>query len=161
MMWAYADARDVAEAHVLALDADIEEYEAFLIAQPSSRFDEPTIDLVRNNFGDRVEIRKGLGGHRQCNQHGEGTATPALETSLRLEVSGDDESDSVTWPSPRLRRHRLDRGISQSLNIPPLYGNTGCPARIRTWVRGSKGPCAATTPPGRVYRIGERTPAAD
>ena len=62
VMWAYADARDVAEAHVLALDAEIEEYEAFLIAQPSSRFKEPTTDLVRNNFGDRVEIREGLGG---------------------------------------------------------------------------------------------------
>ena len=62
MMWAYADARDVAEAHVLALDAEIQEYEAFMIAQPSSRFKEPTIDLVRNNFGDRVEIREGLGG---------------------------------------------------------------------------------------------------
>ena len=62
VMWAYADAGDVAEAHVLALDAEIEEYEAFLIAQPSSRFREPTIDLVRNNFGDRVEIREGLGG---------------------------------------------------------------------------------------------------
>ena len=62
VMWAYADARDVAEAHVLALDAEIQEYEAFMIAQPSSRFKEPTIDLVRNNFGDRVEIREGLGG---------------------------------------------------------------------------------------------------
>ena len=62
VMWAYAEARDVAEAHVLALDADIEEYEAFMIAQPSSRFDEPTIDLVKNNFGDRVEIREGLSG---------------------------------------------------------------------------------------------------
>ena len=62
VMWAYADARDVAEAHVLALDAEIEEYEAFLIAQPSSRFKEPTIDLVKNNFGDRVEIREGLSG---------------------------------------------------------------------------------------------------
>ena len=62
VMWAYADARDVAEAHVLALDAEIEEYEAFMLAQPSSRFDEPTIDLVRNNFGDRVEIRDGLDG---------------------------------------------------------------------------------------------------
>ena len=60
VMWAYADAKDVAEAHVLALDAEIEEYEAFLIAQPSSRFKEPTIDLVKNNFGDRVEIREGL-----------------------------------------------------------------------------------------------------
>ena len=62
VMWAYADARDVAEAHVLALDAEIEEYEAFMIAQPSSRFKEPTMDLVKNNFGDRVEIREGLNG---------------------------------------------------------------------------------------------------
>ena len=62
VMWAYTDARDVAEAHVLALDADIEEYEAFMIAQPSSRFKEPTIDLVKSNFGDRVEIREGLKG---------------------------------------------------------------------------------------------------
>ena len=62
VMWAYADARDVAEAHVLALNAEIEEYEAFMIAQPSSRFKEPTIDLVKNNFGDRVEIRQGLSG---------------------------------------------------------------------------------------------------
>ena len=62
VMWAYADARDVAEAHVLALDAEIEEYEAFMLAQPSSRFAEPTIDLVKQNFGDRVEIRDGLEG---------------------------------------------------------------------------------------------------
>ena len=62
VMWAYADARDVAEAHVLSLDAEIEEYEAFMIAQPSSRFAEPTVDLVRSNFGDRVEIREGLSG---------------------------------------------------------------------------------------------------
>ena len=62
VMWAYADARDVAEAHVLALDAQIEEYEAFMLAQPSSRFAEPTIELVRRNFGDRVEIRDGLEG---------------------------------------------------------------------------------------------------
>ena len=62
VMWAYADARDVAEAHVLALDVEIEEYEAFMIAQPSSRFNEPTIDLVKRNFGDRVEIREGLSG---------------------------------------------------------------------------------------------------
>lgn len=63
VMWAYADARDVAEAHVLAMDAEIEEYEAFMIAQPTTRFVEPTIDLVKANFGDRVEIRKGLEGN--------------------------------------------------------------------------------------------------
>ena len=62
VMWAYADARDVAEAQVRSVDADIEEYEAFMLAQPSSRFAEPTIDIVRNNFGDRVEIREGLEG---------------------------------------------------------------------------------------------------
>ena len=62
VMWAYADARDVAQAHVLALDAEIEEYEAFMIAQPSTRFNEPTVDLVRNNFGGRVPIREGLSG---------------------------------------------------------------------------------------------------
>ena len=62
VMWAYADARDVAEAHVLAVDAEIDEYEAFMLAQPSSRFAEPTIDLIKQNFGNRVEIRDGLEG---------------------------------------------------------------------------------------------------
>ena len=62
VMWAYADARDVAHAHVLAVDAELDEYEAVMLAQPSSRFTEPTIDLVRQNFGDRVEIRDGLDG---------------------------------------------------------------------------------------------------
>ena len=62
VMWAYADARDVAEAHVLAVDAEINEYEAFMLAQPSSRFAEPTIDLIKQSFGDRVEIRDGLEG---------------------------------------------------------------------------------------------------
>ena len=62
VMWAYADARDVAEAQVLSVDAEIEEYEAFMLAQPSSRFAEPTIDIARNNFGNRVEIREGLEG---------------------------------------------------------------------------------------------------
>ena len=62
VMWAFADARDVAEAQVLSVDAEIEEYEAFMLAQPSSRFAEPTIDIVRSNFGERVEIREGLEG---------------------------------------------------------------------------------------------------
>ena len=57
VMWAYADPRDVAEAHVLALEADIEGHEVFLIAQPSNRLQEPTVDLIERNFGERVEIR--------------------------------------------------------------------------------------------------------
>ncbi|MCH8223886.1 MAG: NAD(P)-dependent oxidoreductase, partial [Chloroflexi bacterium] len=63
VMWAYADARDVAEAHVLAVNADIQGHEAFLLAQPPTRFREPTAELVRDNFGDRVEIRDGLEGN--------------------------------------------------------------------------------------------------
>ena len=35
------------------------------------------------------------------------------------------------------------------LNLPCLNGLYGCPARIRTWVRGSKVPCATTAPPGK------------
>ena len=62
VMWAYADPRDVVEAHVSALEADIQGHEAFLIAQPSSRFKEPTVDLIKKNFGERVEIRGQLEG---------------------------------------------------------------------------------------------------
>jgi len=63
MMWAYADARDVAEAHVLSLEADLGGHEAFLIAQPSTRFREPTVDLIQRNFANRVEIRGELFGN--------------------------------------------------------------------------------------------------
>jgi len=62
-MWAYADAHDVAEAHILAVDADINGHEAFLLAQAPTRFSESTAELVRENFGDRVEIREGLEGN--------------------------------------------------------------------------------------------------
>jgi UDP-glucose 4-epimerase len=63
VMWAYADPRDVAEAHVRSLDVEIDGHEAFMIAQPTTRFAEPTIELVKANFGDAVEIRDGLEGN--------------------------------------------------------------------------------------------------
>jgi len=63
VMWAYADPRDVAEAHVLALEADITGHEAFLIAQPSNRLKEPTKELIKQNFGEQVEIRGALEGN--------------------------------------------------------------------------------------------------
>ncbi|MCZ6681465.1 MAG: NAD(P)-dependent oxidoreductase [Candidatus Poribacteria bacterium] len=63
VMWAYADPRDVAEAHVLALEADVSGHEAFLLAQPTTRFREPTAELIAQNFGDRVEIRGKLEGN--------------------------------------------------------------------------------------------------
>ena len=62
-MWAYADPRDVADAHVLALEADLCGHEAFLLAQPITRFRESTVELIRCNFGDRVEIRGDLRGN--------------------------------------------------------------------------------------------------
>ena len=61
--WAYADPRDVAEAHVRALEAEFTGHEAFLLAQPINRFREDTVDLIRRNFGDRVEIRGALEGN--------------------------------------------------------------------------------------------------
>ena len=63
VMWAYADPRDVAAAHLLALEADLQGHEAFMLAQPTTRFAEPTLELVKSNFGDRVEIRGQLEGN--------------------------------------------------------------------------------------------------
>lgn len=63
VMWAYADPRDVADAHVLALEADLKGHQPFLLAQPTTRFLEPTTELIKQNFGDRVEIRGGLNGN--------------------------------------------------------------------------------------------------
>ncbi len=63
VMWAYADPRDVAEAHVLSLEADLSGHEAFLLAQPITRFRESTVDLIERNFGNRVEIRGDLPGN--------------------------------------------------------------------------------------------------
>jgi len=63
VMWAYADPRDVAEAHVLALEAEIHGHEAFLIAQPTTRLCEPTVELIQRNFGNQVPIRDDLEGN--------------------------------------------------------------------------------------------------
>ena len=63
MTWAYADQRDVVEMHLLALRGEFEGHEPFLIAQPKTRFQEPTLDLIRQNFGSQVEIRGELQGN--------------------------------------------------------------------------------------------------
>jgi len=63
VMWAYADPRDVAEAHVRALEADLQGHEAFLLAQPTTRFRENTTELIKRNFGDRMPIRGELQGN--------------------------------------------------------------------------------------------------
>ncbi len=33
------------------------------LAQPTTRFEEPTVELIERNFGDRVEIRGELEGN--------------------------------------------------------------------------------------------------
>ena len=63
VMWTYADPRDVARAHELALQAEFGGHEAFLFAQPITRFQESTVDLIKSNFGDSVEIRGPLSGN--------------------------------------------------------------------------------------------------
>ena len=82
VMWAYADPRDVAEAHVLALEADIQGHEAFLIAQPTNRFTEPTVDLIKENFGDRVEVRGQMRGNASVIQHRKGATDARLEAPI-------------------------------------------------------------------------------
>ena len=63
VMWAYADPDDVAEAHVLALQAELTGHEAFMLAQPTTRFKESTAELIESNFGSKVEIRGELKGN--------------------------------------------------------------------------------------------------
>ena len=63
VMWAYADADDVADAHVLALEARFEGHETFMLAQPTTRFAEPTEELIALNFGTHVEIRREIEGN--------------------------------------------------------------------------------------------------
>ena len=63
VMWAYADADDVADAHVLALEARFEGHETFMLAQPTTRFAEPTKELIALNFGTHVEIRREIEGN--------------------------------------------------------------------------------------------------
>lgn len=63
VMWAYADPRDIAAAHVRALEADLSGHETFLLAQPSTRFRESTVELIQRNFGDQLEIRGELSGN--------------------------------------------------------------------------------------------------
>ncbi len=63
VMWAYADADDVADAHVLALEACFEGHETFMLAQPTTRFAEPTKELIALNFGPHVEIRRDIEGN--------------------------------------------------------------------------------------------------
>ena len=86
-----------------------------MLAQPSSRFTEPTIDIVKSNFGDRVEIRDGL----------EGTASVISTAKAPAHASAGDPSTTGGLkggqePERPVRRLQFPR-FSQSK--PPLSGH--------------------------------------
>jgi nucleoside-diphosphate-sugar epimerase len=61
-LWAYVDARDVAQACRLSLTADVTGAEAFIIAAADTKVDRPSGELMAEYFPD-VPVRDGLGEH--------------------------------------------------------------------------------------------------
>jgi nucleoside-diphosphate-sugar epimerase len=59
-LWSYVDARDVAQACRLALTADVQGAEAFIIAAADTVMDRPSRELMAASFPD-VPVRDGLG----------------------------------------------------------------------------------------------------
>lgn len=51
-LWGYVDVRDVADAVVAALEADVGGHEAFFLTGPDNYVGRPTADLVAEYFGD-------------------------------------------------------------------------------------------------------------
>lgn len=62
VMWPYVDARDVARACRLALEAETVGHEAFYVAARNTRFDFPTEQLLRELAPPTLEIRSPLEG---------------------------------------------------------------------------------------------------
>ena len=60
--WSYVDARDAAVACRLALEGPLSGHEVFNIAAPTSRYPEPTEELVRRFIPD-TKIKEGYSGH--------------------------------------------------------------------------------------------------
>jgi nucleoside-diphosphate-sugar epimerase len=61
-LWSYVDARDVAQACRLALTADVEGAEAFIIAAADTVMDRPSRELMASSFPG-VPVRDGIGEH--------------------------------------------------------------------------------------------------
>ena len=60
--WSYVDARDAAAACRLALEGSLSGHEVFNIAAPTSRYPEPTDELVRRFIPD-TQVKEGYSGH--------------------------------------------------------------------------------------------------
>jgi nucleoside-diphosphate-sugar epimerase len=61
-LWAYIDARDAAEAFVLATKADTSGHERFFISANDSYSERPTLDLVAEHYGE-VQLMTSLDNH--------------------------------------------------------------------------------------------------
>ena len=58
--WSYIDVYDLADATVLAVESDLSGHEVFYIASPDNVGNRPFEEIVREYYGDRVEIKKPL-----------------------------------------------------------------------------------------------------
>ncbi|MDP8950598.1 MAG: NAD(P)-dependent oxidoreductase [Actinomycetota bacterium] len=58
--WSYIDVYDLADAIVLAAESDLPGHEVFYIASPDNVGGRPFEEIVREYYGDAVEIRKPL-----------------------------------------------------------------------------------------------------
>src|SRR3712207_5775754 len=58
--WSYIDVYDLADAIVLATESDLPGHEVFYIASPDNVGGRPFEEIVREYYGDAVEIRKPL-----------------------------------------------------------------------------------------------------
>jgi nucleoside-diphosphate-sugar epimerase len=58
--WSYIDVYDLADAIVLATEADLPGHEVFYIASPDNVGNRPFEESVREHYGDKVEIKKPL-----------------------------------------------------------------------------------------------------
>jgi len=56
-LWSYIDVHDLADALVLAAETELEHHEVFYIASPDNVTGRPFAGLVREFYGDRIELR--------------------------------------------------------------------------------------------------------
>ena len=59
-LWSYIDVYDLADAMVLAVESDLPGHEVFYIASPDNVGGRPFEEIVREYYGDEIEIKKPL-----------------------------------------------------------------------------------------------------
>ncbi len=59
-LWSYIDVYDLADAIVLAAESDLPGHEVFYIASPDNVGNRPFEQIVREYYGDKIEVKKPL-----------------------------------------------------------------------------------------------------